>query len=49
VIQTLKGQMKDFNPKNCGASNKQELPFFQTNLIDFFILSIDGGTYYIKS
>lgn len=30
VIQALKNQMKDFSPKNYGASNKQALAFFQT-------------------
>jgi uncharacterized protein (TIGR00288 family) len=32
VINTLKSEMKDFNPKNYGAKNKQSLSFFQRKL-----------------
>lgn len=49
VIQTLKNQMKDFNPKNYGAKNKQALPFFQTVLKPYYRLKKEGTMYYIQS
>lgn len=48
VIQMLRNQMKDFNPKNYGASNKQALPFFQKELKKYYELSKKGSMYYIK-
>ncbi len=48
VIQKLKNQMKDFNPKNYGASNKQVLQFFQKELSKYFELKKKGKTFFIK-
>lgn len=48
VVQTLKNQMKDFNPKNYGARNKQALSFFQTVLKDHYKLVKVGSTYFVK-
>lgn len=48
VIQTLKNQMKDFSPKNYGASNKQALPFFQTVLKGHYKLVKEGLIYFVK-
>ena len=48
VIQTLKNQMKDFNPKNYGASNKQALTFFQSVLKNHYTLVKEGLIYYVK-
>lgn len=48
VILTLKNQMKDFNPKNYGAKNKQVLPFFQNELKRFYELSKQGTIYSVK-
>lgn len=48
VINMLKNQMKDFNPKNYGAKNKQVLPFFQNELKDYFELKQKGTIYFIK-
>lgn len=49
VVQTLKNQMKDFNPKNYGASNKQALPFFKEKLKNYFELKKISGGYHIKN
>lgn len=49
VIQTLKNKMKDFNPKNYGAQNKQVLPFFKEKLNDYFEVYKKEKTIYIKS
>ncbi len=48
VIQAVKNQMKDFNPKNYGAKNKSALSFFQKVLDKQYILSNKGTLYYIK-
>jgi uncharacterized protein (TIGR00288 family) len=48
VIQTLKNQMKDFNPKNYGASNKQALSFVQNFLQDHYKIVKEGLVYFIK-
>ncbi|HHT39774.1 MAG: NYN domain-containing protein [Acholeplasmatales bacterium] len=48
VILTLKNQMKDFNPKNYGAKNKQVLPFFQNELKQYYQLNKQGTIYSIK-
>lgn len=48
VINMLKNQMKDFNPKNYGAKNKQVLPFFQNELKDYFELKQKGTIYFIR-
>lgn len=48
VINMLKNQMKDFNPKNYGAKNKQVLPFFQNELKDHFDFKKQGTIYFIK-
>lgn len=48
VILTLKNQMKDFNPKNYGAKNKQVLPFFQNELKKFYELNKQGTIYSVK-
>ncbi len=48
VINMLKERMKDFNPKNYGAKNKQVLPFFQNELKDYFELKQKGTIYFIK-
>lgn len=48
VILTLKNQMKDFNPKNYGAKNKQVLPFFQNELKKYYELNKQGTIYSIK-
>lgn len=48
VILTLKNQMKDFNPKNYGAKNKQVLPFFQKELKKYYELNKQGTIYSIK-
>lgn len=48
VINMLKNQMKDFNPKNYGAKNKQVLPFFQHELKDHFEFKKQGTIYFIK-
>ena len=48
VIQTLRNQMKDFNPKNYGASNKQALSFFQTVLKNHYKLIKEGSIYFVK-
>lgn len=48
VINTLKNQMKDFNPKNYGARNKQSLPFFRNELKDHYELKKLGLIYSIK-
>lgn len=48
VIQTLKNQMKDFNPKNYGASNKNALPFFKEYLKEHYELKKEGTMYFIK-
>lgn len=48
VVQTLKSQMKDFNPKNYGASNKQALPFFQNVLSKHYKIVKIKSSYFIK-
>lgn len=48
VIQTLKSQMKDFNPKNYGAKNKQALSFFRNELKNYYELKQSGTMFYIK-
>ena len=40
--------MKDFNPKNYGAKNKQVLPFFQNELKQYYQLNKQGTIYSIK-
>lgn len=48
VIQAIKNQMKDFNPKNYGAKNKQALAFFQNVLKDYYTIKKVESIYYIK-
>lgn len=48
VVLTLKSQMKDFNPKNYGASNKQALPFFQSVLNKHYKIVKVKSTYFVK-
>lgn len=48
VINTLKNQMKDFNPKNYGAKNKQVLPFFQNELKNHYEFKKQGTIFSIK-
>lgn len=48
VVQTLKNQMKDFNPKNYGAKNKQVLSFFKSSLKDYYDFTQKGSIWYIK-
>ncbi|MDR2867549.1 MAG: NYN domain-containing protein [Acholeplasmatales bacterium] len=48
VILTLKNKMKDFNPKNYGASNIQPLPFFENYLKDYYLIEKEGTASYIK-
>ena len=48
VVLTLKNQMKDFNPKNYGASNKQALPFFQNVLNKYYKIVKIKSTYFVK-
>lgn len=48
VIQVLKTKMKDFNPKNYGASNKQVLSFFQKDLKNHYLFEKNDTIYSIK-
>lgn len=48
VIQVLKTKMKDFNPKNYGANNKQVLSFFQKELKQHYEFDKEDTIYYIK-
>jgi uncharacterized protein (TIGR00288 family) len=48
VVQSLKDKMKDFNPKNYGAKNKQALPFFQLVLKKYYDIKKLGSIYYIS-
>jgi uncharacterized protein (TIGR00288 family) len=48
VVLTLKNKMKDFNPKNYGANNIQQLPFFENYLKKYFVIKKDGTTTFVK-
>jgi uncharacterized protein (TIGR00288 family) len=48
VIQVLKTQMKDFNPKNYGASKQKTISFFQNELKTYYEMSKNGNTNLIR-
>ena len=48
VMQKLYIKMKDFNPKNYGATNQKPILFFQKELQAFFELKKVGNIYNIK-
>lgn len=48
VIQVLKTQMKDFNPKNYGASKQKTISFFQNELKTYYDMSKNGNTNLIR-
>jgi uncharacterized protein (TIGR00288 family) len=48
VIQALKSQMKDFNPKNYGATNNKTSTFFQQHLKKYFDVVKEGTVFYVK-
>lgn len=48
VIQSLRNEMKDFNPKNYGAQNKNVLPFFKSTLTNQYFITKQGTTLFIQ-
>jgi uncharacterized protein (TIGR00288 family) len=50
VMQKIYNILKDFNPKNYGAINKQALPFFESNLSKYYEIIKDENMFpkYIK-
>ena len=49
VIQALRVQMKDFNPKNYGASKQKPISFFQNELKNDYEMTKVGNTHMIRS
>lgn len=49
VVLELKGKMKDFNPKNYGASTNKASSFFQNVLKDYFEVVKKGTVFYLKN
>ena len=49
VIQSLRVQMKDFNPKNYGASKQKPISFFQNELKNDYEMTKVGNTHMIRS
>jgi uncharacterized protein (TIGR00288 family) len=49
VIQALRVQMKDFNPKNYGASKQKPISFFQNELKNNYEMTKVGNTHMIRS
>ena len=48
VMHFLKSQMKDFNPKNYGASKTKPIAFFQNELRAFYEIEKVGNNYKIR-
>jgi uncharacterized protein (TIGR00288 family) len=48
VIQALRVQMKDFNPKNYGASKQKPISFFQNELKNDYEMTKVGNTHMIR-
>jgi uncharacterized protein (TIGR00288 family) len=48
VIQALKAQMKDFNPKNYGATKQKAISFFQNELKNQYEMTKVGNTHMIR-
>jgi uncharacterized protein (TIGR00288 family) len=49
VIQALRVQMKDFNPKNAWASKQKPISFFQNELKNDYEMTKVGNTHMIRS
>jgi len=48
VMQVLRSQMKDFNPKNYGASKQKPISFFQNELSHQYEMTKVGNTHMIR-
>jgi uncharacterized protein (TIGR00288 family) len=48
VMHSLRVQMKDFNPKNYGASKQKPISFFQNELKNYYEMTKNGNTHMIR-